>query len=267
MEMNILDKIIARKAEEVAAAKASVSASQLEKSEFFARKPLSVKQNLLAQPFGIIAEHKRKSPSKGIINDKLSVEFITQGYSKAGASCLSVLTDTDFFAGTKEDLQKARVANPNTPILRKDFVIDEYQIVEAKSWGADVVLLIAANLETKRCEQLAKFAKSLSMEILLEVHDEEELKAYINPFVDLVGVNNRNLKTFEVSINTSLRLAELIPNEFVKVAESGLNSAEEIVTLTKAGFRGFLIGESFMKTDNPGLACEKLVMEVKNKIQ
>ncbi len=264
--MNILDKIIARKKEEVILAKSLVSAKDLENSASFNRKTLSVKQNLLSRPFGFIAEHKRKSPSKGIINDKLSVEFITQGYSNAGVSCLSVLTDHDFFAGTKEDLIMARLANPQTPILRKDFIVDEYQILEAKAWGADLILLIAANLEKTQLLSLAKFAKSLNLEVLMEVHDAEELKENINPFLDLIGVNNRNLKTFEVNINTSLKLADLIPNEFVKVAESGLNTSDEIIVLQKAGFKGFLIGESFMKTDNPGEACQKLMTEVNSKL-
>lgn len=247
-------------------AKSLVSAKDLENSASFNRKTLSVKQNLLSKPFGFIAEHKRKSPSKGIINDKLSVEFITQGYSSAGAVCLSVLTDNDFFAGTKEDLVKARLANPQTPILRKDFIVDEYQILEAKAWGADVILLIAANLEKTQLLNLAKFAKSLHIEVLMEVHDAEELKENINPFLDLIGVNNRNLKTFEVNIDTSLKLADLIPNEFVKVAESGLNTFDEIIVLQKAGFKGFLIGESFMRTDNPGEACRKLFNEVNSKL-
>lgn len=261
--MNILDKIIARKKEEVAAAKQLISVAQLEKAEFFERVPVSVKQKLLGEnALGFIAEHKRKSPSKGIINDSLTVEFVTQGYVKAGASCLSVLTDSDFFAGSKEDLVKARLANPGTPILRKDFIIDEYQILEAKAWGADVILLIAANLETAQLKKLAAFAKSLHLDVLMEVHDKEELLANIDDNLDLIGVNNRNLKTFEVSIDTSLELAAHIPGRFVKIAESGLNTAAEIITLKKAGFKGFLIGESFMKTANPGEACAALANEV-----
>lgn len=264
--MNILDKIIARKLEEVKIAKETTSISDLEKYASFGRKTISVKENLLAKPFGIIAEHKRKSPSKGIINNSLSVEFITQGYSSVGVSCLSVLTDVDFFGGSKEDLIKARAANPNTAILRKDFIVDEYQILEAKAWGADVILLIAANLEKNQLLQLAKFAKSLQLEVLMEVHDKNELETNINPYLDLIGVNNRNLKTFEVSIDTSLQLANYIPNEFVKVAESGLNTSDEIIVLQKAGFKGFLIGESFMKSNNPGEACGKLISEVTKQL-
>ena len=261
--MNILDKIIARKKEEVIDAKSQVSVLQLEQAEFFERKPISVKQRLLLlNHVGIIAEHKRKSPSKGIINDQLSVEFITQGYTNAGAACLSILTDTDFFGGSKEDLIKARKANPDTPILRKDFIIDEYQILEAKAWGADVILLIAANLETSQLKALAKFAKSLHLDVLMEVHDKAELLANLDENIDLIGVNNRNLKTFEVSIDTSLQLANYIPNEYVKIAESGINTAQEIVILQQAGFKGFLIGESFMKTTNPGEALGRLIKEI-----
>jgi indole-3-glycerol phosphate synthase len=261
--MNILDKIIARKNEEVLAAKAITSVQELEQSSFFSRKPISLKSIYNQSPkAGIIAEHKRKSPSKGIINDSLSVEFITQGYVNAGAYCLSVLTDSDFFAGSKDDLISARKANLNTPILRKDFIVDEYQILEAKAWGADVILLIAANLEPKQLLKLAQFAKSLHLEVLMEVHDKVELEASLNDYIDLVGVNNRNLKTFEVSIDTSLQLANLIPNTFIKVAESGINHADEIKTLYKAGFKGFLIGESFMKTSNPGEALAKLIRDL-----
>jgi len=264
--MNILEKIIDRKKEEVAIAKATTSTHSLEQSLYFNQSIVSLKGDLLAKQFGIIAEHKRKSPSKGIINNSLSVEFVTKGYADGGASCLSILTDADFFGGSKSDLDNTRIANPKIPILRKDFIIDEYQIIEAKSWGASVILLIAANLEKNQLFDLAKFAKSIGLEVLLEVHDSVELEENINPYLDLIGVNNRNLKTFEVNIDTSLQLASLIPNEFIKVAESGLNIAEEIIILQKAGFRGFLIGESFMKTSNPGEACRKLINEVENKL-
>jgi indole-3-glycerol phosphate synthase len=264
--MNILDKIIARKAQEVAEAKSIVSVATLEKFAFFDRKCISVKKNLTQRTLpGIIAEHKRKSPSKGIINDQLSVEFITSGYASSGVSCLSILTDSDFFGGNSQDLILAREANPQTAILRKDFIIDEYQILEAKAWGADVILLIAAHLLPQRLMELAKFAKNLDLEVLMEIHDEAELNANMNAPVDLIGVNNRNLKTFEVSIQTSLSLSEKIPNELIKIAESGINHVDEVLTLFKAGFKGFLIGESFMKTDNPGAACQELANEIKLK--
>lgn len=257
--MNILEKIIARKKEEITLAKSIVSVKELEKQAGFSASCISLKQSFLAgKKSGIIAEHKRKSPSKGIINDSLSVEFIIQGYENAGASALSILTDFDFFGGTKEDLIAARKAT-NLPILRKDFMIDEYQILEAKAWGADVILLIAANLEVNQLRNLAQFAKKLGLEVLMEVHSKEELLQNINPDVDFIGVNNRNLKTFDVSIQNSLELADLIPNEFIKIAESGLTTENEIKTLQKVGYKGFLIGEMFMRTQNPGESCKELI--------
>lgn len=261
--VNILEKIIARKKEEIALAKSIVSVKELEKQAEFNNSFISLKQSfLMDNKAGIIAEHKRKSPSKGIINDSLSVEFITKGYENAGASALSVLTDYDFFGGTKEDLIAARKAT-NLPILRKDFMIDEYQILEAKAWGADVILLIAANLEVKQLRNLAQFAKKIGLEVLMEVHSEEELLQNINLHVDFIGVNNRNLKTFEVSIQNSLELADLIPNEFIKIAESGLTTENEIRTLQKVGYKGFLIGETFMRTQNPGESCKELIEKIK----
>ncbi len=260
--LNILDTIIARKKSEILEAKNSISYHKLEKSILFDSKNISLKDKFITNnSFGIIAEHKRKSPSKGIINDSFSVEYVTQGYQNAGAYALSILTDTDFFGGSPQDLLLARKAT-QIPILRKDFIIDEYQILEAKAWGADVILLIAANLEPKVLAHLAKFAASLSLEVLMEVHDKSELLHNLHPNIDFIGVNNRNLKTFDVSIDTSLQLADIIPNDFIKIAESGLTSATEISILQKAGFKGFLIGESFMKTDNPGLACKKLIDEI-----
>lgn len=259
--MNVLDKIIASKKQEVAQVKQAVPIKVLESSEFFKRTPISASKSIADRKIGIIAEHKRKSPSKGVINDSLSVEFVTQGYAQAGAACISVLTDAPFFGGSLTDLKAARIANPHTPLLRKDFIVDEYQILEAKAFGADVILLIAANLEVSQCSQLAAFAQRLGLETLLEVHDETELKMYLNPYINLVGVNNRNLKSFEVSLDTSKRLAPLIPNNYIKVAESGLNTADDIATLYKAGYKGFLIGESFMKTHNPGEACKNLLQK------
>ncbi|TAF72701.1 MAG: indole-3-glycerol phosphate synthase TrpC [Bacteroidetes bacterium] len=261
--MNILEKIIARKKEEIALAKSIVSVKELEKQAEFSNSCISLKQSFLAgNKAGIIAEHKRKSPSKGIINDSLSVEFITQGYENAGASALSILTDFDFFGGTKEDLIAARKAT-NLPILRKDFMIDEYQILEAKAWGADVILLIAANLEVNQLKDLAQFAKKIGLEVLMEVHSKDELLQNINPDVDFIGVNNRNLKTFDVSIQNSLELVDIIPNEFIKIAESGLTTENEIKALQKVGYKGFLIGETFMRTQNPGESCKELINKIK----
>lgn len=260
--MNILDKIVARKKEEVASAKAKTSLKELELFPAFSRATYSLK-TFLTDPnkSGIIAEFKRKSPSKGVINDKVTVEEVTTGYAQAGASALSVLTDHDFFMGHEDDLIAARKIN-EIPILRKDFMVDEYQIIEAKAIGADIVLLIAACLTPDELLNFAKLAKSLGLSTLLEVHNREELDKSLNAYIDVVGVNNRNLKDFTVSIETSLALSEIIPSEFLKVSESAISNPETIKILKKAGFNGFLIGENFMRTANPGLAMAEFVKQI-----
>lgn len=262
--MTILDKITAQKAIEVAAAKAEVSIQDLEKSEFFARKINSLVASLSSEnSSGIIAEHKRKSPSKGIINVSLSVEEVTQGYAQAGAAGLSVLTDTDFFGGNKEDLQKARIANPSTPILRKDFMIDEYQVFEAKAWGADVILLIAACLSPEQIKDLSHKAHELGLEVLLEIHDQEELDRSPLEYVDIVGVNNRNLKNFaENNVDASLILAEKIPSNIIKISESCISEPETIRLLKSAGYQGFLIGETLMKDTSPGTKLGEFIAKI-----
>lgn len=214
------------------------------------------------QTTGIIAEFKRKSPSKGIINNRASVEEVTMAYAKFGASGISVLTDAEFFGGSIEDLLAATINK--LPLLRKDFMIDEYQLIEAKAFGAAVVLLIAACLTPVEVKQMAKTAKDLGLEVLLEVHDEEEL-GHVCEQVDLVGVNNRNLKTFEVSIDSSLALINKIPKEKPAIAESGISDVDTIVTLRQAGFRGFLIGENFMKQPSPSVAFADFVNQLKAK--
>ncbi|HWK06648.1 MAG TPA: indole-3-glycerol phosphate synthase TrpC [Puia sp.] len=259
--MNILDKIVEYKRSEVERAKAVQPVAVLEKSLLFTRKPLSLKTFLKdPQKTGIIAEFKRRSPSKGVINDQVSVQDVTKGYTAAGASCLSVLTDQHFFGGNQEDLRQARVNN--IPILRKDFMIDEYQIVEAKSMGADVILLIAACLSPAEVKQLAAFARSLELEVLLEIHNEDEL-AHICEETELVGVNNRDLKTFTVDVDRSIRLSEKIPAGKLTIAESGISQVATILHLKKAGFSGFLIGENFMKEKDPGAAFGKFVQELR----
>ncbi len=257
--MNILDKIVLNKRAEIEAAKAKVSIAQLEAAEFFNRDTYSFREFLLAPDrTGVIAEFKRKSPSKGIINDKVSVKEVTNAYAAAGASALSVLTDKDFFMGDKPDLIEARKAN-TIPVLRKDFMIDEYQVLEAKAWGADIILLIAAILTPKEIDTLAKLAKSLGLNVLLEVHNLEELQRSINPNLDAIGVNNRNLADFTVSVETSFQLAEHIPAEFLKISESAISNTEVIKSLKQAGFSGFLIGENFMKEADPGAAIREFV--------
>jgi indole-3-glycerol phosphate synthase len=260
--MNILDKIVINKKKEVRYAKNRTSYTQLEESEFFHRDCYSFKQFLLdPQRTGIIAEFKRKSPSKGIINDKVTVKQVTKAYATAGASALSVLTDRNFFMGKKSDLVRAR-QNNTIPVLRKDFMIDEYQVVEAKSLGADIILLIAAILTPAEIQKLASLAKDLGLNVLLEVHNLEELERSINPNLDAIGVNNRNLADFSVSVETSFKLVDQIPSEFLKISESAISNSETIKKLKLAGFNGFLIGENFMKQEDPGLAMKEFVKEL-----
>lgn len=260
--MNILDKIIDHKKKEVAERKALYPTQLLEKSIYFETPVVSLKKYLLREDkTGIIAEFKKRSPSKGDINPYASVEKISIGYMQAGASALSVLTDNHFFGGKNADLTEARKFN-FCPILRKDFVIDDYQLIEAKSIGADAVLLIAECLEKDQLKQFATTAKNLGLEVLMEIHSIGQL-AKLNDNVDIVGVNNRNLENFTVDINNSIGLSDAIPKEFIKISESGINNAESIVELQQAGFQGFLIGEYFMKTADPPKACADLISAVK----
>lgn len=263
--MTILDEINAVKYKEVSERKQIKPIESLTKSPFYNRNPLSFKTFITnSEKTGIIAEFKRKSPSKGTINDKADVKSVTRAYSSSGASALSVLTDTKYFGGFNDDLIVAREYN-NIPILRKDFIVDTYQLHEAKAIGADVVLLIAASLSVEKTKNLAREAQSLGLEVLLEIHNETEL-AHINNFVDVVGVNNRNLKTFTVDINTSLELFDKIPNEIVKISESGISNIENIKTLKNKGFDGFLIGENFMKTASPGESFKQFVADIEKSI-
>jgi len=261
--MNILDKIVVNKKMEVALAKSRTPVAKLEGSGFFNRDCYSFKDFLLdPQRTGIIAEFKRKSPSKGVINDKVSVAEVTKAYAEAGASALSVLTDRNFFMGSTADLLNVRRANA-IPVLRKDFMIDEYQVIEAKSMGADIILLIAAIMSPQEIQNLASLAKSLGLNVLLEVHNLEELEKSINPNLDAIGVNNRNLADFSVSVETSFKLADHIPNEFLKISESAISDPETIKQLKLAGFNGFLIGENFMKQADPGQAIRDFVEQLK----
>lgn len=255
--MTILDKIIESKKAEVAARKEKNPLDVLKYHPYMKRKTLSLKDRLLNSESGIISEFKRKSPSKGWIHEHANVVEVTCGYDDAGACGISILTDFEYFGGTPQDLTSAR-PRLACPVLRKDFIIDEYQLVEAKAMGADVILLIAAALTVEQTSTLAKKAKELDLEVLLEIHNEEEI-GHVNVYVDMVGVNNRNLKTFEVDIQTSIRLAKLIPEGFVKVSESGLSMPESIRELKAAGFNGFLMGENFMKTDDPALALREFI--------
>lgn len=258
---NILDKIIETKKLEVAERKLAKSIDDLQNEAAFNRKCLSLKQNLISSTSGIISEFKRKSPSLGWIHEHADVVQVTEGYGSAGASGISILTDFPYFGGTPQDLMDAR-PQVKCPILRKDFVIDEYQLYEAKAMGADVILLIAAALTVQETLMLAQKAHELGLEVLLEVHNAEEI-GHANEYVDMLGVNNRNLKTFEQSIQTSFDLSALIPDSFVKVSESGISKTETVNELRKVGYRGFLMGENFMKEENPALALSNFINDLK----
>lgn len=256
-----LDKIIVRKEEEVAELKRTIRMSDFMESEIYTRVCYSLRRSLLASSTGIISEFKRKSPSKGFINENAKVDEVVPFYEKAGAAGISVLADTDFFAGAPKDIRIAREL-VGVPILFKEFVIDEIQLHLAKSCGADVVLLIAACLTPERVAELAEEAKRLGLEVLLELHSADEL-GHINKNVDIVGINNRNLKTFEVDLQASIDLMSQLPNDMVRISESGISSPDTIKMLREKGFQGFLIGENFMKTQNPGAALKEFIDELK----
>lgn len=262
--MTILDKIIADKRKEVALKKSVIPVSQLETSVFFDRQVASLSTNLRNGTRGIIAEHKRRSPSKSIINNDFSVEEVVKGYDAAGVAGISVLTDTKYFGGSLEDLILARACT-TIPLLRKEFIIDEYQIVEAKASGADLILLIASVLTRSEIEQFSKCAKSVGLEVLLEIHNQQELEKSLMPTLDMIGVNNRNLATFEVSLENSKQLSALIPSDFVKISESGITSTADIIDLENYGFKGFLVGENFMKTGNAGDAARDFINQLQNR--
>lgn len=257
--MNILDKIVVHKGKEIQERKELYPVKLLEQSIFFSSDCVSLSDYVKRKDkHGIIAEIKRRSPSKGAINPYVSIEATSIGYMQAGASALSILTDTHFFGGKNEDLSSAREMN-FCPILRKDFVLEEYQIIEAKSLGADAILLIAAILEPKQLKSLAQFAHSLGLETLMEIHELDELQQHMNEYVDLIGVNNRNLKTFEVHLETGMELVQHIPSEFTRIAESGIHEPEDVMRLKETGFNGFLIGERFMKHAVPHKACTQFI--------
>jgi indole-3-glycerol phosphate synthase len=262
---NILNEIVAHKHVEVAARKQQRSVAELEQSAMFKRDTLSLAK-FLQDPgkTGIIAEFKRRSPSRGLINGNVTVHDVTMAYTRYGASGLSVLTDEQFFGGSSDDLLEARAHN-NIPILRKDFTVDEYQIVEARAIGADVILLIAECLTAAEVKHLAAFANNIGLEVLLEVHSGDQLEK-VTDHIQMVGVNNRDLTTFKVDFNRSCELASQIPAGKCKVAESGISNTDAIVTLKQAGFQGFLIGENFMKHEDPARAFENFVTELQRKL-
>jgi indole-3-glycerol phosphate synthase len=261
--MTILEKIVQHKRKEVAERRDLYPVALLEQSIYY-QTPVVSMTKYLQRPdkSGIIAEFKRRSPSKGDINRYASVEQVTIGYMQGGASGLSVLTDTEFFGGKNADLTEARTYN-FCPILRKDFIIDEYQIIEARSIGADVVLLIAECLDRGRLKELARFARDLGLEVLMEIHSADQLEK-ANEYVDIVGVNNRNLKDFTVDIQTSMDLYDQIPREFVRISESGISDPNAIIQLKEKGFQGFLIGEYFMQDDAPHKRCQEFIRQIQS---
>ena len=262
--MTILDKIIAFKKKEVAKIKADVPLKKLVESPKFKRTPISLKKSLLeVGSTGIIAEFKRQSPSKGIINDKATIVEVTNGYLDANVAAQSILTDTSFFGGTMTDVMEARIINQTKPILRKDFVVDGFQIVEAKAIGADVILLIASCLTSEELKNYGNLATDLGLEVLYEVHTQEDLDKISDLNNKIIGINNRNLKTFEVDLDHSIKLANQIPDTCIKVSESGISDPRIITGLKEYGFQGFLIGENFMKTGNPGEACQDFINQIK----
>lgn len=258
----ILEKIRIYKEQEVANKKLAQPIESLRSKELYNRQCSSLKQAIIASNGkGIIAEFKRQSPSKGIIHPNADVTAIVKGYTQGGATALSILFDQHFFGAKNDDFQKARQAT-NLPLLQKEFIIDEYQLEEAKAIGADAILLIAKLHTIDRIVQLTDYAHALGLEVLLETHTEEEVRLYAHTNFDLIGINNRNLNTFEVDIANSIRLASYLPTNAVKIAESGIYSADTIKELQQAGFAGYLMGEYFMKEANPPQVLRQLQKEL-----
>ena len=262
--MTILDKIIAFKKTEIAKIKAEVHIKKLVESPNFGREVFSLKKSLLeVGSTGIIAEFKRQSPSKGIINDTATIADVTNGYLDANVAAQSILTDTSFFGGSMADLMEARVINQQKPILRKDFIVDGFQIVEAKAIGADVILLIAACLTSEELKNYGNLATDLGLEVLYEVHTQEDLDKINDLDNKIIGINNRNLNTFEVDLENSIKLSNQIPDSSIKISESGISDPKIIMGLKEYGFQGFLIGETFMKQENPGEACLEFINQIR----
>lgn len=258
---NILDEIIANKRIEVSKQKEIISIDILEDKIATCSIRKSFKDALKNSDTGIISEFKRKSPSKGWMFENAQIADIVPRYSTAGASAISVLTDNKYFGGQLKDLEEASKLT-DIPLLRKDFTVDEYQIYEAKIAGASAILLIASALTISETKEFAKKTKDLGMDVLLEIHNDRELD-HINEYVDVVGVNNRNLGNFMTDIQISFNLLDKIPNEFIKISESGISDVQTVLDLRQAGFRGFLMGENFMKTENPGATLAQFIKELR----
>lgn len=259
--MTILDTINTYKQKEIATNKKAFPEKVLQQSTHFNTPCRSLKEQLLNKEVAIIAEHKRKSPSKSTINNSIELPQVITGYTNGGAAGISVLTDTKFFGGSLTDLLLARSVT-TTPLLRKDFILDPHQVYESKAYGADVILLIAASLSATEIETLSKLAKEIDLEVLVEIHSESELEKCLIPSVDIIGINNRNLKTFEVDITHSLNLVKQIPEDRITISESGISQPAIVSELSQGGFQGFLMGEHFMKQDDPGKALQDFISEV-----
>lgn len=261
--MNILETICNNKRLEVARQKEAASFSYLKKIlNSHEREVISFKQSLINSDTGIIAEFKKKSPSKGWIHENADIISVTKGYENSGASAISCLTDEPFFGGSFNDFRRVRETVNTIPLLRKDFIIDEYQIYQSKIMGADVILLIAACLSPDESYRFTNIAHDLGMEVLLEIHNEKELE-YIQPNIDVVGINNRNLKTFITDIQRTIELSHKIPTKVVKISESGLSDPATVAELRKEGFKGFLMGETFMKANSPANTLKNFIQKIR----
>jgi len=263
--MHILDTIVAHKKKEVATRLSSRSIEALKQAAHFSMQPQSMRQAIISDVHGgIISEFKRKSPSKQAINLTAKVSEVVKGYQSAGVAGLSVLTDEHFFGGTESDFLSAR-SSCSLPMLRKDFILDPYQIYEAKAMGADIILLIARILSKAEMQDFTLLAHDLGLEVLVEVHDQEELDKCPISSIDIIGVNNRNLDTFEVNYEKSIDLANQLPQDLCRISESGIKDTATMVELRKAGFDGFLIGEAFMRSEHPGDACDTFLKSYRSK--
>jgi len=263
--MKILDKIVRDKKLEVDKLSSNSSIKELESSSLFSRQCISLKDSILKSTGGIICEFKRRSPSNNNINYKSNISEVVKGYQKAGAAGLSILTDKQYFDGDIQDILEIRDIS-SIPILRKEFIISEYQIIEAKSIGSDAILLIASILSKEEIKNYSSLAKDIGLEVLFEIHNAEELEKMSGDNIDIIGVNNRNLDTLEIDLQNSVNLYSKIPNSFVKISESGISKVESILKLREVGYQGFLIGENFMKTDDPFESANNFIKEVENEI-
>lgn len=257
--MNILETIVEHKQEEVASRRQKIKISSLQEMIFFKRTTISLRQNIQnGKPFSIIAEIKRSSPSAGKLRNNVEPKVIAQQYTDAGAVGISVLTDEKFFSGSLDDVQSVRNAT-TLPILRKEFIVNEYQIVEAKAYGADAILLIAAILDKSQLSEFYAAANELGLECLVELYEQKEIDTLDFDKMKMIGVNNRDLRTFEVNLNHSIEIAKLLPNDVTLVSESGIHDSSDLKKLKQAGITSALIGEHLMKADSPGKALRNLL--------